>query len=131
MFRIEADPTRQQLNIIIRNVYDAEDLKTIRFLVLQRVSELQPGFTVAVDLRNMRVLEQRLTHYISQIQSILVDHEAGSAATLVDNTILKMQMQRLGAETGFNRIVKRFSDERAWRAFLAMPPEMRRIQGNE
>ena len=119
MVSIKAKPHQQQFNIVVREILDEEDLKTLRFLVRREIIKLDTGWTAIVDLRGMRVLEQKLTRYVRELQKIFVDHGVRQIATLVDNKILKMQLERLGEETGINQVCNRFTNERDWRQFLA------------
>lgn len=114
MFSIKANSPQKTLHITIRYIYDEEDLKAIRYMLNREIVKLNPDWTAIVDLRGMRVLEQKLTHYIRSFQETMVDHRVGRALTLVDNKILKMQLERLGRDSGFNHRCERFTDERVW-----------------
>ncbi len=118
MVSIKAKPHQQKFNIVVREILDEEDLKTLRFLVRREIIKLDKGWTAIVDLRGMRVLEQKLTRYVRELQKIFIEHGVGRVATLVDNKILKMQLERLGEETGVNEVCSRFTNERDWQQFL-------------
>lgn len=126
MFSIVAEPNQQRLNITINDFYDEEDLKTICFMINQEIVKMPPDWTAALDLRGMRVLEQKLTRYIKQIQFTFLAHNVARIATLVDNVILKMQFQRLGNETGSNKFTRSFSNEMEWETYIASPPSINR-----
>lgn len=124
MFSVKANLKQHRLEVAIKNVYDEEDLKTVLFLINREVIKLNPGWTAALDLRGMRVLEQKLTIYIKRIQRTFLDNSVVRIATLVDNSVLRMQVQRMGSETGSNSMTTRFNSENAWRSFLATPPKI-------
>ncbi len=126
MFTINADPIQQRLNITIRDFYDEEDLKSICFMINCELAKLKNGWSAAVDLRGMRVLEQKLTKYIKRIQYTFLAHNVSRVATLVDNVILKMQIQRIGKETGSNDLTQRFNNEEAWLTYLSNSPGVNR-----
>jgi len=130
MFTITADPIQQRLNITINDFYDEEDLKSICFMINGELNKLKNGWSAAVDLRGMRVLEQKLTKYIKRIQYTFLAHNVARVATLVDNVILKMQIQRIGNETGCNDITRRFNNEEAWLTYLSTPPEINRSRSS-
>ena len=120
MFSIKSNQIEQQLSVTIQNLYDEEDLKTIAFIIDRELSNLSQGWTGAVDLRGMRVLEQKLTHYINRIQTLFMDRGAERIVTLVDNAILKMQITRIGDQTGITiRSAPRFTNEDEWKRALA------------
>jgi hypothetical protein len=123
MFIIKADPLLNRLSITINDYFDEEDLKTICYVLDREVSKMGSDFVAALDLRGMRVLEQKWTRYLKRIQITLLAHSASRIAALVDNVILKMQLQRLGNETGSNKITRQFNDEQEWRMFISFPPK--------
>ncbi|MCB0264396.1 MAG: hypothetical protein R3C26_19450 [Calditrichia bacterium] len=124
MFTVNADQMMRRLNITINNYYDEEDLKSICYMIDREITRLDEGFIAAIDVRGMRVLEQKWTRYMKRIQSVMMEHRVSKIATLVDNVILKMQLQRLGNETGSTDITRQFNDEDEWRMFISTPPKM-------
>ena len=124
MFSIKADTQLSRMDIVIRNVYDEEDLKTILFLLRREVIKLEPGWTAALDLRGMRVLEQRLTGYIKKMMEVFRDQGVLRIAALYDNVVLKMQVQRMRKEAGTDAYSTPFSDEDQWQGFLDSPPTL-------
>ena len=124
MFSVKAEPTMGRLTVTINDYYDEEDLKSICFMIENEIAKVNKGFVAALDIRGMRVLEQKWTRYIKRIQNIMMDYSASSIATLADNVILRMQIQRLGKETGSAEITRQFTDEDEWRMYISLPPQL-------
>ena len=121
MFSVSTNTATQHLNITIRHIYDAEDLKSLKFMVEQEVSQLSTGWTAAMDLRGMSAIDEKLLVYLKQIHIIFQKNNVGRIVTLVDNVILKMQLILMGKEAGTYSISSRFSNEQEWREYLQTP----------
>ena len=124
MYHIKAYPRKRQLYIRIETVLDQEDLKAILFVINREVIRLDAGWTAMIDLRGMRVLEQRLTVYLRRMEKIFLDNGVSRIATLLDNTILQMQIRRLASEVGTHALTTHFTNEGDWKQFAASPSAM-------
>ncbi len=126
MFIIKSIPAEKELILMIRNISDEEELKSIRFLLNREIIKLDPGWTAVADWRHMKVLEQRLIPYIQQMQDLLFKNDAERMVILVDNMIFKMQLLRISTTAGNNERVFLFTDPGEWKRFLAIPPKFNR-----
>ncbi len=126
MYTIHANPARRRLSVVIRHVYDAEDLKSILFQLEGQIPGMGEAWTAALDLRGMQVLPQKYLPYLKRLQWLLVDGGAVRIAVLLDNIVLKMQFQRISWETGCGEILSQFTEEQPWKFFLAAPPTVKR-----
>jgi ABC-type transporter Mla MlaB component len=118
MYQVKANPSIQRLNLTIDSNIAEKEAEKILALLRQETAKLKPGYVAAIDFRGVTVLAPVLKEAIQQAQLILVSSQPSKVGTLLESSVLKMQISMSAQKTGLNDKVQRFDNEVAWKRFI-------------
>lgn len=120
MYQIKADPARQKFYLTIHGKIEAADAPQIIAQTRQALAKLKPHYTAAIDLEGLTVINPVLNDLLKEMQNILIQAQPGKIGTLLNSSVLKLQISTIGQQTGINRIAQRFDNKTEWEKFLGL-----------
>lgn len=118
MYSVEAKVTENQLALSVADPIIDSEFSEIVGAVQREARKLKPGWTGAVDLRDMKVLKPENLKVMGEVQIALKRGGAGKIGTLLASAILQGQLSRMARQAQTEEQVRRFADEAEWRTFL-------------
>lgn len=118
MFSVKADVATQRVTLKVDQTVNEKDLKDILALIKTEVAKMKPGWVMASDFRGMKVVKPELNSYIVEIQKVVMAGKPGRLGTLLDSSVLKMQLHYSSAQAQSADITRRFDNEKDWLAYL-------------
>jgi hypothetical protein len=117
-YKVTADVARNRLEVMIDGRPTAEEVAAGQRDCLAGIAKMRPGFVAAINLGTMSVALQSDLAGLALVQAALVAARPGKLGTLVAAGIGKAQIERVGKASGVDETVRRFTDEKEWRAFV-------------
>jgi hypothetical protein len=118
MESIRADSQNNRLIVTVSGRPTADGLTELARRTAAEVAKLQRGYVVAIDVRDMAVVDQETTAGIAACQKVWLGGGPSKVGTLVGSAVLMLQLTRQGKHSDSDDITERFSDEAAWHAYL-------------
>lgn len=103
MFEVRYDNEKNRMIVKLEGFITKEEAVKYRMACEEVYIKVKPKFTFLVDLRNLKTLPQESIDEIQKVRYSSVKHGAYKGATVLKDTIVRMQTKRTANQIdGFN-----------------------------
>ena len=103
MYEVKYDVSKNRMQMRVEGFITKEEAVKYRMACEEVYKKVKPNFTFLVDLRNLKTLPQESIDEIQKVRFSSVKHGAYKGATVLKDTIVRMQTKRTANQIdGFN-----------------------------